>query len=34
MIKVKWRTVIKVLKVVGTIITTIAGTLAVQACCL
>ena len=32
MIKVKWRTVLKVLKFVGTVITTVAGTLAVQSC--
>jgi hypothetical protein len=32
MIKVNWKTFIKVLKFVGTIITTIAGTLAVQSC--
>ena len=32
MIKVKWGTVWKVLKIVGTVITTVAGTLAVQSC--
>ena len=32
MIKVKWCTVWKVLKIVGTVITTVAGTLAVQSC--
>ena len=32
MIRVKWTTVAKVLKLVATIITTIVGTLAVQSC--
>ena len=32
MIKVNWRTVAKVLKFLGTVITSIAGTIAVQSC--
>ena len=32
MIRVKWTTVAKVLKLTATIITTIVGTLAVQSC--
>ena len=32
MIKVNWNKVFKVLKFLGTVITTIAGTLAVQSC--
>lgn len=32
MVKVNWRTVIKVLKFLATVITSIAGTLAVQSC--
>ena len=32
MIKVKWSTFWKVLKFVGTVMTTVAGTLAVQSC--
>jgi hypothetical protein len=33
MIKINWSTVIKVLKFLATVITSIAGTLAVQSCC-
>ena len=32
MIKVNWPKVFKYLKIIGTIVTTIAGTLAVQSC--
>ena len=32
MIKVNWRTVVKFLKFLGTVITSIAGTIAVQSC--
>jgi len=32
MIRVKWTTVAKVLKVVATVITTVLGTIAVQSC--
>jgi hypothetical protein len=32
MIKVNWNHVVKVLKVVATVITTVLGTLAVQSC--
>ena len=32
MVKVNWRTVIKVVKFMATVITSIAGTLAVQSC--
>ncbi len=34
MIKVKWHTVLKVLKFIATVITAVASTLAVQSCCL
>ena len=32
MVKIKWRTILKVLKFIGTVLTTVAGTLAVQSC--
>lgn len=32
MIKVNWNTVVKVLKFVATVITTVLGTIAVQSC--
>lgn len=32
MVKVNWRTVVKVLKFIATVITSVAGTIAVQSC--
>ena len=32
MVKINWRTVVKVLKFIATVITSVAGTIAVQSC--